>query len=213
MSDGVKREYRSDLRAAQARATRRAVVAAAARLFVADGYGATTVDAIAAAAGVSRKTVFTAVGGKAELLKTALDWAVAGDDAAVPVAERQDVRRHLDSEDAREVLRGAVLAAVQINERAGDLARVLESAAADGSPEARALLAETRRQRLTDARTVARRLAAIGALAGPVGEAADVVYAAIDPHLFDALVRQRGWSPARFRRWLGDLLITQLLER
>ena len=62
-----------------------AIVDAAAGLFIAHGYGGTTVDAIAEAAGVSRKTVFTSVGGKADALKFALDWAVTGDDA--PVAQ------------------------------------------------------------------------------------------------------------------------------
>ncbi|WP_245234225.1 TetR/AcrR family transcriptional regulator [Mycobacterium sp. PS03-16] len=207
---GVKRGYQSDLRAAQALATRRAVIAAAARLFVAEGYGATTVDAIAEAAGVSRKTVFTAVGGKAELLKAALDRAVAGDDAAVPIIERADVRRALAADDPHVVVRGAIRAAVQINARAADLARVLESAA-DGIPEMKPLLVEAREQRLADARAVAQRLAAIDALAGPVDDAADVLYAAIDPHLFDTLVRQRGWAPARFEAWLADLAIGQLL--
>ena len=86
MVDVVKRQYRSDLRTSQARETRRAIVAAASRLFVERGYGATTIDAVADAAGVSRKTVFTAVGGKVDLLKVALDWAVAGDDRPVAVA-------------------------------------------------------------------------------------------------------------------------------
>ena len=50
----VKKPYSSQLRAAHARATRRAIVDAAARLFTEQGYGATTVGAIAEAAGVSR---------------------------------------------------------------------------------------------------------------------------------------------------------------
>src|SRR6516164_1550004 len=50
MSEPVKKPYTSALRTAQARATRRAIVDAAARLFIDRGYGATTVDAIAQAA-------------------------------------------------------------------------------------------------------------------------------------------------------------------
>ena len=75
MSDPVKRGYASPLRTAQAQATRRRIVAAAADLFVTSGFAGTSVDAIAEAAGVSRKTVFTTVGGKTELLGLALDWA------------------------------------------------------------------------------------------------------------------------------------------
>src|ERR1700754_4854471 len=91
MSEAVKRDYRSGLRAAQAEQTRRSIVSAAARLFVEGGYADTTIDAVAASAGVSRKTVFTAVGGKVDLLKTALDWAVVGDDRPVPMADRPAV--------------------------------------------------------------------------------------------------------------------------
>src|SRR3954451_14300142 len=79
MSESVKRRYSSPLRARQAEQTRRGIVAAAGPLFVEVGYGRTSVDAVAEAAGVSRKTVFSAVGGKVELLKLAIDWAVVGD--------------------------------------------------------------------------------------------------------------------------------------
>ena len=77
MSETDKRVYTSDLREAQARATRRQVVAAAGTVFAEHGFGATTVEDVARAAGVSRKTVFTSVGGKVDLLKLAFDWPVA----------------------------------------------------------------------------------------------------------------------------------------
>src|SRR5438067_12428497 len=84
----VKRPYQSTLRGAQALSTREAVIRAASRLFVEKGYAATSIEDIAAAAGVSRATVFTSVGGKAKLLKTALDVAIVGDDEPVPLPDR-----------------------------------------------------------------------------------------------------------------------------
>src|SRR5215470_12926937 len=104
MNQPVKKPYSSALRAAQARATRRAIVAAAARLFGERGYGATTVDAIAETAGVSRKTVFTSVGGKAQALKLAIDWAMVGDDEPVPLLDRPHVRAGMAEPDARRML-------------------------------------------------------------------------------------------------------------
>src|SRR5215472_734490 len=101
MSQPVKKPYSSELRAAQARATRRAIVDAAARLFAGQGYGATTVDAIAAAAGVSRKTVFASVGGKAAALKLAIDWAIVGDDEPVPLLGRPHIQAGHAAPDAR----------------------------------------------------------------------------------------------------------------
>src|SRR4249919_1436258 len=106
MADTVKRVYSSELRNAQARATRRVIVSAAARLFVQEGFGQTTVDAIAEEAGVSRKTVFAAVGGKVELLKLALDWAIAGDDEPIAVSDRPEVDRLKQERDPDALLRG-----------------------------------------------------------------------------------------------------------
>ncbi|HYT76088.1 MAG TPA: helix-turn-helix domain-containing protein, partial [Vicinamibacterales bacterium] len=85
----VKRsEYRSPLRDAQAKATRLRVIQSASRLFIERGYGATSIDEIAEAAGVGRATVFTAVGGKALLLRAAYDVALVGDDEPIPLPQR-----------------------------------------------------------------------------------------------------------------------------
>lgn len=213
MSATVKRDYRSALRAAQALQTRRSIVAAASRLFVEDGYGATTIDAVAAAAGVSRKTVFTAVGGKLDLLKVALDWAVAGDDRPLPVADRDEMRHAMAEDDAAAVLRGCAREMVAITGRAAGLAQALEVAAGT-DPAARELVAQGRRYRLDDARMVVDRVRDLGALTSDLtyDEAVDLVWLAIDPALFDRLVVVRGWSTSRFAEWLGDNLCRQLLR-
>jgi AcrR family transcriptional regulator len=212
MATPVKREYRSDLRAAQATATRQSIVAAAARLFVDNGYGTTTIEAVAEAAGVSRKTVFTAVGGKLDLLKTALDWAVAGDDEPVALAERSAMRRHMRQRDPAALLTALAGSWTAIDERVGPLFGVVEVAAGIDA-DARALLDQSQRRRLDDARKVVRRLRDLDALSGDLtyDEAVDLVWLATDPVLYDRLVRTRGWSTARFEDWLADSLCRQLL--
>ena len=100
MDDVKARPYRSPRRDEQARQTRGAVLAGARELFLDPGYHATTIDEIAAAAGVSKPTVFTAVGNKTQLLKVVRDVAMAGDDAAAPVAERPSVERARDAPTA-----------------------------------------------------------------------------------------------------------------
>ena len=212
MNESVKRDYRSELRAAHAADTRRLIVSAAARLFVEDGYGATTIDAVAGSAGVSRKTVFTAVGGKVDLLKTALDWAVAGDDRPVPVADRPAVRELLALDDPAALITAWVRVMVAIDVRVADLFRALE-VAADGDDAACGLLEEYRRQRLLGARAVVKRLAGLDALTDAMSraEAADVAWLATDPVLFDRFVRIRGWSVSRFEAWLARTLTGQLL--
>lgn len=212
MGGTVKRDYRSDLRAAQARDTRRAVVDAAAALFVADGYTGTTVDAIAVRAGVSRKTVFTSVGGKAELLKLALDWAIAGDDEPVAVGDRPEVQQLMDQQDAAAILAGWASVLVMIDRRVAGLFRALE-VAADVDEAARTVLATTTKQRLQGARGVVRRLTELDALRPGLDhdDAVDVTWLASDPVLYDRLVRQRRWSTARFENWLVTTLVFQLL--
>ena len=121
MGGSVKRDYRSELRTAQARETRRSIVSAASRLFIEDGYGATTIDAVADAAGVSRKTVFTAVGGKLELLKVALDWAVAGDDLPVPSRTAAVMRQLLGESDPTALITGWARILVEIDARVAGL--------------------------------------------------------------------------------------------
>ena len=212
MSPGVKRDYRSDLRTAQALQTRRAIVTAASKLFGARGYGATTVDAVAEAAGVSRKTVFTAVGGKLDLLKTALDWAVAGDDRQLALTDRSDVRRLLDQTDPEQLIIGWVQLLVNIDSRVGPLMRALEIAA-NVDAEAQDLLDDSERRRLAGARMIVRRLVALGALKPGLtqNQGADIAWLAADPMLHDRLVRARGWSLSRFEQWLAEHLLVQLL--
>ena len=212
MSDAVKRDYRSELRAAQAQETRRSIVSAATRLFVEDGYGSTTINAVAEAAGVSRKTVFNAVGGKLDLLKLALDWSVAGDDEAVALSDRAAIRKLMDQPDARGVLTGLVALVVAISARVAHLYEALE-ASASMDPAARDLVAESQRRRLDDAHKVVRHLRDLDALTTHITEqeAVDVVWLAMDPAIFDRLVRLRGWTPGRFEEWLADTLCRQLL--
>jgi AcrR family transcriptional regulator len=81
-----RKRYASQVRDEQARRTRRAIVTAAHDLFLAQGYAATTIDGIAEAAHVSRRTVFNSAGGKVALLKLALDWAIVGDDEPIALA-------------------------------------------------------------------------------------------------------------------------------
>jgi AcrR family transcriptional regulator len=212
MVDGVKRDYRSALRTEQARTTRRSIVAAASQLFVEKGYGATTIDAVAKAAGVSRKTVFMAVGSKVDLLKVAVDWAVAGDDLPVALADRAVLRHLLDQPDPSVLLTGWARIQAEIGARVAALFQALEVAAGTDD-EARSLLAQLQDQRLDGARAIVERLHALDALTADLTyqEAIDLAWLATDAALFDRLVRVRGWSTTRFAEWLAQFLITQLI--
>jgi AcrR family transcriptional regulator len=199
----VQRPYRSEVRTQQARATRRAVVEAAAGLFVARGYAETTLDAVAAAAGVSRRTVVNAVGGKAALLALAWDFSLVGDDEPVPMVDRPAVTAIRASTDPAGSLRRWAAMVAEVEERAAPIGRVLE-AAADVDPDAAALLARAATERLTGARDFAEHLASIDGLAPgvTVRRAADAFWALNDGTLYRRLVLERGWSTAEFTDWL-----------
>src|SRR3982750_72003 len=87
----VKRRYESAHRQEQAQQTRRAILDAAATLFVEPGYAATPLTAIAAKAGVAIQTVYKVFGSKQALLSALVDVTVAGDDEPVALHDRRFV--------------------------------------------------------------------------------------------------------------------------
>jgi len=206
------RSYRSPLREEQVRATRRAVVAAAHDLFVAHGYAGTTIDAVAQRAGVSRKTVFTAVGGKATLLKLALDWALAGDDEPVPLARRPEVRQQMAESDPRRLLHLWARRLADIESRVARLALVI-AAAADADPDVATVHDESERGRRGGARAVARRLRDLGGLrAGiTVARATALITVTSEPLVYQRLVTEAGWSVDEYAAWMEESLVAALL--
>jgi AcrR family transcriptional regulator len=207
-----RKRYASQVRDDQARRTRRAIVTAAHDLFLAQGYAATTIDGIAEAAHVSRRTVFNSVGGKVALLKLALDWAIVGDDEPVALADRPAIKAILAEPDPRKGLTLWVRTVTEVAARTTPLGEVL-IAAADIDPPAAELLAEASRNRMQGATAFTRYLASLDGLAAGVTEqrAAELCWALTDGHLYRLLVAQRGWSTADFSRWLSDSLAAALL--
>jgi AcrR family transcriptional regulator len=205
------KRYASQVRDEQARRTRRAIVTAAHDLFLAQGYAATTIDGIAEAAHVSRRTVFNSVGGKMALLKLAFDWAIVGDDEPIALADRPAIKAILAEPDPRKALMLWVQTVTEVAARTTPLREVL-TAAADIEPAAAELLAEVSGNRMFGATEFIRYLASLDGLAAGATEqrAAELCWALTDGHLYRLLVTQRGWSTADFNRWLSDSLATAL---
>jgi AcrR family transcriptional regulator len=208
-----RRAYRSPLRAEQARATRRTIVEAARALFLERGYAGTTIDAVADRAGVSRKTVFTSVGGKAQLLKLAWDWALVGDDEPVPMIERPVVRRMMAATDAEELLDLWVPFVAEIASRIAGLHGVLV-AAADVDEDAAAIQERSEQDRLEGGRGFVGGLQAIGGLRSglSVDEAAQVATTLMDPLPYERLVLGAGWSSENYVVWLRRVARASFLD-
>ena len=207
----VKRRYESAHRQEQARQTRRAILNAAATLFVDPGYAATPLTAVAAEAGVAIQTVYKAFGSKQALLSALVDVTVAGDDEPVPLAERQFVAEIRALPDARSRLDRYARHLVEVHARQAQVMLAL-AAAATADPEAASIWRKHLDDRRTGMAMFAADLASTGELRPDhtVDTAADVLWLAMDVRNYDWLVRRRGWSTERFQRWYVDTVAAAL---
>ncbi|WP_162794895.1 TetR/AcrR family transcriptional regulator [Nonomuraea lactucae] len=214
MAEPVKRQYRSAKRAAAAAATRARIREAAARLFVEQGYVATTMRDVAASAGVGERTLYDAFPTKAALFGHTLGVATVGDEAPVRVADRPEVRSAHDEPDAEEAIARTVSYATDLLDRAGDLIMVsVEAAGAD--PDMRAAADAGARATHEVYLALTEALRERGALQPGLDAtaAADVMYALASPHMHQLLCRHRGWPLERYRAWLRNALARELLDR
>lgn len=208
------RRYRSVVREEGARRTRHAIVVAASELFVKYGYGATSLAAVAASAGVARPTVTAAFGTKPALLREVVNEALAGDDEPVPVAQRPWFRPVWDAGTHPDVLTAYAQVCTLIGRRAARLFEVVRRAA-DTSPEVADLWESTRNNRRAGASMVVDQLLKLGPLAGRAGDdiAVDALWFFNDPAHYDTLVRHCGWEEAAFTAWLAARMQNALLDR
>jgi len=207
----VKRSYSSVRREAQARETRRSILDAAHELFVATGYAATTIQAIAERGGVAVQTVYAVFGSKRELLRQLIERTIAGDDDPLPITERTAAQSVAAEPDARRRAELDAALGRSIIERIAPIVRVAAEAAAS-DPELAAMMEAVkaaRRQEMT---------AAVGILAGPDGirvgqeEAAATLYVLYSPQVADMLLGDYGWSPERYEKWLARMILQAVLE-
>jgi AcrR family transcriptional regulator len=214
MSDGVKatRRYNSPRRQEQAAATRRSILDAAQRLFETQGYGATTMDAIAAEAGVALKTVYVAFATKSGLLRALWDLLLKGDQDDAAVAERPWYRQVLDEPDPIRQLQLNAHNSRVVKLRIAGVLGVIRSAAASDADSA-ALWALIQSDFYDNQRTIVASLERKGALRPGLAAAtaADILWTLNHPDVWLLLVGERGWSADRFERWLAEASCAQLL--
>jgi AcrR family transcriptional regulator len=206
------RTYEGAARQARTRRTRVAVIEAARSLFIERGYAATTIEAISEISDTPQATVYRLFSSKLGILKAVLDVSVGGDDEAVAMADRPEVRALLADEDPRNQLAGFAALLREVMARVGPVHRILADAARSDE-DAGSLLAEIARQRNEGQRRIARSLARSGSLRPGLRErgAADIIHALASPEVYGLLVVDRGWSGERYSSWLRSILIDQLL--
>lgn len=207
-----RRRYTSEVRTAQAIETRRRIRAAAEELFLADGYVATSMDAIAKAAGVSRQTVFTAFGSKAGLLSELGDVQVVGDDQPIPLAEREAIKRLSEEDDPVALVRSWMRIGAGIMQRTSPSYRLMMEAAPH-DPEVEKLKAKVDDLHLGGMRQMvdllaSKRLLRPGRSRARSAEAAWLVMGY--PAYLAAMAR--GWSVREYERWAVDCLVAVLVD-
>jgi AcrR family transcriptional regulator len=186
-------------------------VAAASRCFLDAGYAATTIADVARAAGVAVQTVYSAVGGKADLLIEVVNRAVAGDDREVMFLDREWMTELRAEGDPRQQIRIFAEEMTAIGARVVPLFVMMRAAAAGDADVAAAWHRSVSLRRDT-ARAVVRALR--GLCEGLDRERAiDMVWAIASPEIYDLLVLQRGWTPSECADWVTDALASALLDR
>ena len=216
MAETVKgrRPYQSPLRREQAAATRQVILEAAERLFLRDGFAATSVPAVAAEANVALKTVYLGFATKSGLLHALWDVRLGGDDRPVPVTERRWYRDLLAEPDPEALLGRIAAQSRQVKERAGSLMEVIRNAASADPAVAHLwrLIQDEFRAVLAP---VAARLAEQGALADrlTVATATDLLWTLNHPAVWHLLCVECRWSAEAYEAWLIRSFRAQLLAQ
>jgi AcrR family transcriptional regulator len=214
MAEPVKstRRYESPRRRQQAADTRRDILGAAARLFAAQGFAATTMAAIAGEAGVALKTVYLAFETKSGLLRELWHLLLRGDGDNAPVAERQWYQEVLDERDGVRQLQLNARNSRVVKQRAGSLLAVIRSAA-PLDPETGELWARIQREFYANQLAIVETLHGRGALAPglDVTGATDILWTLNHPDVWALLVDARGWTPDAYERWFAETSCAQLL--
>ena len=208
----VKRSYSSAKREAQARETRRSILDAAHDLFVAHGFAATTIQAIADQAGVAVQTVYVVFGNKRELLRQLIERTIAGDDEPEPITERAEARAIAAEPDAHR--RAAMDAALSrsVTQRVAPIVRVASEAAAS-DPELAALMETVKAARRHEMIASAKIVAGADGLRVDSAEAAATLYVLYSPQVADLLMGDYGWTPRRYEKWLARMILNTVIQQ
>jgi AcrR family transcriptional regulator len=198
------RSYNSPVRDEQTNATRRGILAAAEEQFTKNGFPAVTMKAIAHRATISLATVYLYFPGKAALVAALAEEVAASADLSVEQVEHET--------DPVQQLRVGSHIIRRLNERSWLVTDILRSA--QGTDPG---LSETWRlweeRHLAAVRRAMAALESRAALSSTVtlDDAVDVFYALAGTDVYRALVRERGWSPDHYERWLFGLACRELL--
>jgi TetR/AcrR family transcriptional regulator of autoinduction and epiphytic fitness len=189
------------------------MIESARELFVAQGYAATTMDQIAAQAGVAVQTLYYTFRTKGQLLCEVVEVTAGGLDASVPPMERSWAQEMLAAASAQRVLALAVEHGVAIYERVAGLWPAV-TAAAGSDPYVDQYWQRVAAGRRAGQGQIITRIAELGSLRPGLDHtrATDVVIVLLGHDVYTGLAQVADWPIQEFKAWLFIALVQQLLE-
>jgi AcrR family transcriptional regulator len=189
----------------QALATRQLIVDAACELILAQGYIATTIEAISAKSGVAVSTVYTVFRNKRGILQAIREkWHQES-------RQRDIYQQAMEQLDPKRRLELAAYATRRQWETSGAMMTIYQAASAV-DPDAAAELSTALKGRRTFITHF------IGDMAEQLRpditltRAVAIFYALTQPTIYQELVEGDGWSPEEYEAWLAETLQQQLLS-
>jgi AcrR family transcriptional regulator len=206
--DARRRRERAEVDRAR---TRRQILGAAGDLFLGQGYAGTTIAAIAARAGISVQTVYSAIGGKVDLLRAVTASAVTGSAQNGAVLDQQWVAALAAASEPLEQVRLLSAALTGLAERAAPFWRVIAEAALD-DPRFAEDLREHEAGRIRDQGEIVRLLRGLRADLS-TERAVDMLNVIASPQMWQFLVVERGWTRTEVEAFLFRTLALHLLDQ
>jgi AcrR family transcriptional regulator len=200
------RAARSPSREERALATRRRMMDAAYEVFSERGYARTTMDAVAARAGVAVQTLYFTFHTKAELLQAAYEYAVLGPEPTPPHLTEWWAAAE-EAPDVAKAIAHFVDGNVEIFERAAPLVWAVH-----GDEDARSTYEFNEQLRVEGYARM------IGVLSRKhplrpgltLRKARDLMLTLLGPHVFFALTQEFEWSASAFTTWVRAALLREL---
>lgn len=186
---------------------RSAILDAARKVLAERGFHGTSLEAVAQAAGLTRRTVYSHFDSKGNLLVALVDHVYASE-LPIDLATKE-----WSAVDARAALDAAVDLNAAYLPRVRDFARVIRGARAS-EPGADAVYQHRMAGRRRESRRLAARLVKEGLLAPGIGErvANDLIWVLLSIDVYELLIAESGWDLKRYRRYVKHLLASALIN-
>jgi AcrR family transcriptional regulator len=195
---------RAPLRQRQALETRRAIAQAARSLFAERGYAATSIEVVAAEAGVAERTIYAIFGTKKAILAAICEEWLREAGVMETIAEGLAIR------DLRRRLELVASSSRRQWESERGVRAMLEGAAASDAEVAKMVNA-WKNDRARSFRAIVTGLES-SLRPGIAGDRAGAIIRALtSAEIYSELVTGEGWTPGEYEQWLAGLLSDVLL--